>query len=238
MATPDFQHAPIQPLGGQQQQNQHQGYVPPPQQHQQHNQQGGKKPKQGFAAKIGNAASRLEASANHVSATTIHKLEVSTGTINAVTLLLDQHQEYEGILANIMSTKDPATRRKLLMQVVMYIDAHNRIEEELFLPAIRQYAPEGSPYKMLRDDHDEIKEVMSRLMQCDVANPVFDGLMQQFTSAVVRHFNEEQVTVMPLAKRVLDKKLQKTLGKQMNHRYVEILKMNKPRKMYGERDAG
>lgn len=128
-----------------------------------------------------------------------------------------------------MATKSAEPRKKLLDRLLDALVMHMRIEEEIFYPAARKEAKEDSKIKRAKDEHDEAKELIKKLLDMDVTGSDFEPTLQKLISAVKQHVEEEEKELLPEVKETLSKDRLKELGNQMHVRFGELHLQAAPR---------
>jgi hemerythrin-like domain-containing protein len=177
------------------------------------------------AAKL--AAAKTEHAKNMAMATA----QDFTGTINAVDLLITQHNETKSLLSKIISTKDAQARWKLFEMMCDAVAGHMHIEEEIFYPAAGKAEPSGhSKVKHAEKEHDEAKEIMTKLLKMQNAeSSEFEPLVVKLKDALEHHIKEEEEDMLPKAKKLMDDAKLQELGHEMHKRFGELASKPNPR---------
>ncbi|MFN7132158.1 MAG: hemerythrin domain-containing protein [Myxococcales bacterium] len=119
--------------------------------------------------------------------------------MNAIRLLLRQHDEIEALLKNLAKSDEegPRARQEYLRLLTIALHAHLYIEEEIFYPAI---AEQGVPALVERSyrEHERCRELLNALK--DASPEQFMDRLRALEDAVVQHAGDEEVDLFPEVK--------------------------------------
>src|SRR5262249_26952896 len=103
---------------------------------------------------------------------TVRRLQQRTAggdTMNAMTLLRQQHKQVRDLFKKVEKTEDPDERRSLLDRIAGELAMHTKIEEEIFYPAVRGLGTEKAE-EMIREaleEHHVVDLVLAELPEVD-----------------------------------------------------------------------
>lgn len=116
--------------------------------------------------------------------------------------LHQDHEKVEQMFKKLQATGKSAekTRQNLCQQIATELRAHMEFEEKVFYPALRQ-AGDGAGDKVRHaiHEHDEAKQLLEKLEQCDPKSDDFLDLAAQLQEAIEHHVREEEDTIFELA---------------------------------------
>ena len=149
--------------------------------------------------------------------------------MNAIKMLIDDHDKVRGLLAELDSTTTRATRRReaLLDQIVMEIRIHTTLEEEIFYPAFKDAAKKGEDEQMYFEALEEHRAagdlVMPDLQNTAVDSDQFGGRAKVLKELIEHHADEEESDMFPRARKLLSRARLEELGAAMAARKRELL---------------
>jgi hemerythrin superfamily protein len=143
------------------------------------------------------------------------------GIVDAVALLIEQHQEVTALFEKYEGEEDAAARRQLFIEVADALSAHSAIEETLFYPGVN--VP-GTAELLRRsaDEHLDVKRLIADLLDRDPQDARFDAGMTALQRAVAEHVEEEESELFPRVKAALTQQALQTLGDQMQASFDEL----------------
>lgn len=127
---------------------------------------------------------------------------------NAVELLDADHiavkhlfVEYARLAAAPTLAAGGADRLAIAMKICAELTVHAAIEEEIFYPALRQAVPDAAGMlDEAEDEHQEAKDLISRIEGFGTADAAMDDLVAQLNRAIEHHVKEERDELFPKAK--------------------------------------
>ena len=145
--------------------------------------------------------------------------------MNAVQLLKDDHKKFRAMFEQYEQAKDEGKKRQLFQQASTELDAHSKVEEEIFYPAMRQKAGGGEEQKMVEEayqEHAQAKQLIQQLRGMQATDPQFRTVMQQLQQDVEHHVEEEETEMLPRAEQELSDQLDR-LGQEMQARKQQLM---------------
>lgn len=120
--------------------------------------------------------------------------------------LHQDHEKVEKMFQKLQETGDgdETTRQQLCQQLATELRAHMEFEEKVFYPALRQ-AGDGAGEKVRHavEEHNEAKDLLDQLTQCDPKSDDFLDLASQLQEAIEEHVREEEDEIFDLAQEKL-----------------------------------
>ena len=121
--------------------------------------------------------------------------------LDALELLMQDHREVESLFRDFQNLKGDAARAaQLIAEVTAELIIHDKLETDLFYPAVRDAADAEETEDLLddaEDDHDETLELIEAVE--DLAQDA-EGRAAQFLALaqqVARHVEEEETNLFP-----------------------------------------
>ncbi|MEH6386273.1 MULTISPECIES: hemerythrin domain-containing protein [Pseudomonas] len=147
--------------------------------------------------------------------------------MNAIDLLIQDHEKLKKLLEQISSTTERAakTRTDVLAQIETELLSHTRIEEEIFYPAYRD-ASDKEGKKMFHEaveEHRAVSElVLPDLLKTQPDTVQFSGRIKVLKELLEHHIEEEESEMFPDAREVLKDEELNRLGEEMETKKKSI----------------
>ena len=138
-----------------------------------------------------------------------------------IAMITSDHREVERALE--LMKKDKSTRPLLLPLSLAMFTAHSRAEEQHVYPVVAKEAGEEGQAHHGTEEHQEAEELGRRLLSLDPESPDFDSALEEFTSAVLHHAEEEEQEILPALRKTIDSARLVELGKAFAARRAEEL---------------
>ena len=138
--------------------------------------------------------------------------------MDAITLLKQDHDAVKRMLQELeqMPKGQPEKRLKLAEQIIHELMVHERIEEEIFYPAVAAAGEKGEEeVEHGVEEHELVDNIIAQLEAIDLASDDFEGTVRALKENVLHHVKDEEEKMFPYAKKKLAGKLEK-LGTQMS----------------------
>jgi hemerythrin superfamily protein len=152
-----------------------------------------------------------------------------TTTIDALELLMEQHEEVETLIDEIEDADDPDEKMRLFEQLADKLAAHSTIEEKLFYPAVM----DESTRELLvesTEEHLSVKRLLADLMELDAEDEHFDAKLTVLRDQVVHHAHEEEEgELFPLVRELCDQDELAALGNEMLAMFEALIEKGAPR---------
>src|SRR5689334_10192519 len=121
--------------------------------------------------------------------------------MDAIMLLTADHNRVRGLFTKFRAEPSPDTAAKILIE----LQAHTQIEEEIFYPAIREADEElGSEVAEGIEEHHAVKVLMEEVAAMQPSGEEWEAKMTVIIELVEHHAEEEEGEMFPAVKKVLD----------------------------------
>ena len=150
-------------------------------------------------------------------------------SVNAIDLLLEDHETVRGLLSELSETTNRAAKKRtdLLQKIKKEVLIHTQIEEEVFYPAFRDSDAEESKklYYEAKEEHRAVDElVLPDLEDTEPGTDEFSGRVKVLKDLIEHHAEEEEKEVFPKAKKAFSKEELQELGERMMELKQELQK--------------
>ena len=142
--------------------------------------------------------------------------------MNATALLKQQHKQVKQLFKDIEQTDDARQRRQLMDEIGRALEAHTKIEEEMFYPAIRETGDKGAEMAAEAvEEHHVVDLVVAELPKVDPEDERFEAKMTVLSELVEHHIKEEEKEMFKIAQKIGRAELT-DLGERMQERFEEL----------------
>lgn len=100
------------------------------------------------------------------------------------------------------------------------LEIHARLEEEIFYPAMRGFAPDLVDKSI--PEHNDMRRLIAELRQTRPEDQAFDMTLMELMREVIRHVADEETMLLPDAERVLGDRRLTELGAEMTRRRFQL----------------
>jgi hypothetical protein len=137
--------------------------------------------------------------------------------MDAITLLKEDHRRFKKLLEQGDETTERAvkTRRELLDTIVAELKAHEKIEEEIFYPVLKQYDKAKDIVLEGYEEHHVADLIVEELRQTDVTDERWGAKFSVLKENIEHHIEEEEGEMFKKARAILDKAELMELGARM-----------------------
>lgn len=140
--------------------------------------------------------------------------------MNAIDILLSDHEKVKSILAQLSASTDKAVKKRteLLDKLEMEITIHTQLEEDILYPAFKAAGgkEQAQMYYEAKEEHRTVDSlVLPDLKKTDPTTPEFAGRFKVVKELLEHHIEEEETDMFPQAKKLLGKSKLDELGEQM-----------------------
>lgn len=152
--------------------------------------------------------------------------------MDAIKLLTQDHKAIRKLLGELAESSTRATKKRadLLAQIAMELEAHTRIEEEIFYPAFKSAgkADDATMYFEALEEHRAAGDlVLPDLLRTPTGSEKFSGRAKVLKELVEHHADEEEKDMFKRAKQLMDSAELKDLGEKLAERKAELLEQSK-----------
>ena len=137
--------------------------------------------------------------------------------MDAITLLKTDHDRVKKMLEEGDSTTERGvkTRTELLMTLKRELVVHERIEEEIFYPALKQHPKAKELVLEAYEEHHVVDEIMGELEATDVSDETWGAKFTVMKENIEHHIEEEEGEMFKNARQVFDRQELEELGARM-----------------------
>src|SRR3954471_10039231 len=120
------------------------------------------------------------------------------GQEDVVDILTTDHREVTGLIQQIRSAGDAATRRDLADTMISELVRHAVAEEMYVYPAMKEHLPDGEA-AVEHDiaEHKELERTMKELEAVEPSDPRFDSLLTELETTLADHVADEESDQFP-----------------------------------------
>ena len=137
--------------------------------------------------------------------------------MNALTLLQDDHGKVKKMLADGEETTERAEvgRTELFAKLKEEMLIHERIEEEIFYPALKAHPKAKDIVLEGYEEHHVVDEIMGELEATDVTDETWGAKFKVMKENIEHHIEEEEGEMFTKARSVFSDDELETLGARM-----------------------
>lgn len=138
-------------------------------------------------------------------------------SMDAIALLKQDHDTVKQMLRELeqMPRGQPEKRLELAERIIHELMVHERVEEEIFYPAVANAGEQGEDeVEHSIEEHELVDTIIAQLEAVDLASDDFEGTVRVLKENVFHHIKDEEEKMFPYAMKRLPGKLEK-LGAQM-----------------------
>jgi hemerythrin HHE cation binding domain-containing protein len=137
--------------------------------------------------------------------------------MDAIKLLKADHDKVKKILAEGESTTERGekTRTELFATLKEEMAIHERIEEEIFYPALKSHPKARDVVLEGYEEHHVVDEIMGELEATDVTDETWGAKFTVMKENIEHHIEEEEGDMFKKARQVFDEDELEALGTRM-----------------------
>ncbi len=140
--------------------------------------------------------------------------------MNAIDLLIEDHEKVKDILTRLTESTERAvkTRTELLQKLEMEVTIHTQLEEQILYPAYKEAGSkeELEMYYEAKEEHRTVDSlVLPDLKATDPSSVEFAGRAKVCKELLEHHIEEEEEEMFPKARELFDKARLEEMGQQM-----------------------
>ncbi len=139
--------------------------------------------------------------------------------MNAYEVLFEHHKQLRGLCKDI-SAAPPGSRegQHKLDQLLVELDIHMRIEDDLFYPAV---SAASELVAIAHAEHRQVWDQLTALLRTSPADGEYDDQWQAFVAVLDAHADEEERDLCPPPVELSDQMLE-DLGERMRERIRQL----------------
>ena len=137
--------------------------------------------------------------------------------MNAITLLEADHDKVKKMLDEGESTTERGvkTRTELFQELKAELTIHERIEEEIFYPALKSHPKAKDIVLEAYEEHHVVDEIMGELEMTPVTDEAWGAKFLVMKENIEHHIEEEEGDMFKQARQVFDEGELEELGARM-----------------------
>ena len=141
--------------------------------------------------------------------------------MNAIELLKKDHKTVKSLFESFEKAKEQdrdASKAELFASIKEELEAHTRVEEELFYPAFDRAAEEDDDKELVleaAEEHKQVKTLLAELSGMDPGDESFDAKVKVLMDNVEHHVEEEEGEMFPHAQKQLGSDTLEQLGERI-----------------------
>jgi hemerythrin superfamily protein len=116
---------------------------------------------------------------------------------------------------------NPQTKQALVNTACLALEIHAQLEEEIFYPAMREFAADTKIVEKNVPEHDEMRRLIAKLRSMEPTDATYDQTFMELMRDVMHHVADEETTLLPDAERLMPDRLGE-LGAQMTRRRFQL----------------
>jgi hemerythrin superfamily protein len=145
---------------------------------------------------------------------------------DAIELLKKDHREVEGLFKEFEELEDNAEAAEQVIETACTeLKMHDKIESEIFYPAVREAAEQEEIADLLDEaevEHDTVRELIGKLESMDPTDEKRHAHFTVLSEYVKHHVKEEEKQMFPKVKKLKSLDL-KALGEEMKARKEALM---------------
>jgi hypothetical protein len=135
--------------------------------------------------------------------------------MNALTLLKDDHSKLKKLLKEGEKKESAQDRRSMLSEIAHEFRVHEKIEEEIFYPALKEHPKAREIVLEGYQEHHVADVLVAELKQMDPADERWGAKFKVLKESLEHHIEEEEGHMFRTARSVLGRDRLEDLGRRM-----------------------
>ena len=136
--------------------------------------------------------------------------------LNALDLIKHDHDELKKMFKQALGADDPATRGELLERIRAELVAHERMEEDIFYPALRGASEKAKDIVLEGyEEHHVIDMILDEMFQVPEDTEQWQAKLKVLHENLEHHIKEEEDEMFKRAKKALSPETLEELGRKM-----------------------
>ncbi len=142
--------------------------------------------------------------------------------MDAIELLENDHQQVKRLIEKLESQENAQGRAQLFETVRTEMHAHERIEEEIFYPALKQRATDKQIVLEGYEEHHVVDILMQELADLNFDDQSWPAKLKVMKENIEHHIEEEEDDMFSKARDVFSNEELEELGERMAARKKEL----------------
>jgi hypothetical protein len=145
--------------------------------------------------------------------------------MNAITLLEDDHKDLKKLLEKGDETTERGvkTRAALLQEIGAKLTAHEKIEEDIFYPALKEHPKAKEIVLEGYQEHHVVDLIMGELKNTREDDERWGAKFSVLKENIEHHIEEEEEDMFKTARSVFSREELEQLGERMEQMKAEVL---------------
>ena len=142
---------------------------------------------------------------------------------DAIALLQEDHAHVRELLRTLV--EEPDTRKRTFDEVELELLVHARLEEEMFYPAFKDHLHDAEDRRIYFEavqEHNAVERLLEEMVDENPASETFDAQCVLLERLVLDHAEEEERTMLPLARRIIPREELARLAEDLQQRREEL----------------
>ena len=136
--------------------------------------------------------------------------------LNALDLIKDDHNRIKEMFEQALTADDPAERGELLQRIRAELIAHERMEEEIFYPALRSTSEKAKDIVLEGyEEHHVIDMILDEMFEVPEDTDQWHAKLKVLHENLEHHIEEEEEEMFARAKKAMSREALAELGQKM-----------------------
>jgi hypothetical protein len=135
--------------------------------------------------------------------------------MNALELMHKDHEEIKEMLGSVDDVRSAGGREHLLDKIRNELVAHERMEEEVFYPALKSHKKARDIVLEGLEEHHVVDVILDELLEVPPETELWAAKMKVLKENVEHHIKEEEGEMFRKARAVLERDELEELGRRM-----------------------
>jgi hemerythrin superfamily protein len=135
--------------------------------------------------------------------------------MNALDLMRTDHRQLRQLVERALEETQPERREACLATIRAEFAAHERMEEEVFYPALRRDSDAADIVLEGYEEHHVTDLILDELMEVAAGSDVWEAKLKVFKENVEHHIEEEEGEMFTKARKALGDDELEELGRRM-----------------------
>lgn len=135
--------------------------------------------------------------------------------MNALELMKSDHDRMKNLLEEALDTDEPRERVELLHKIRAELMAHERMEEDVFYPALRSSAKAKDIVLEGYEEHHVVDLILDELLDVPEESDEWKAKLKVLQENIEHHIEEEEGEMFKQAREIFDAEMLAHLGAMM-----------------------
>jgi iron-sulfur cluster repair protein YtfE (RIC family) len=136
--------------------------------------------------------------------------------LNALELIKSDHERIKKMFAQALDADEPAARSELLQRIRAELMAHERMEEDIFYPALRSASEKAKDIVLEGyEEHHVIDLILDEMFEVPEDTEQWHAKLKVLHENLEHHIEEEEEEMFSRAKKAMSRETLEELGQKM-----------------------